>query len=103
MSADRGAGINLPSGANKIGLPPRVFLYTLDQLGVMLDLAPRQLTAQYIYFEGRSIGARHKFFMVARNIAPPNEKPEWRVTEREFVRWMRHKGFRYYETGAVSN
>lgn len=103
MSADRGAGANLPSGGGKIGLPPRVFLYTLDQIGLMLDLSQRQLTAQYVYFEGRSIGVRHKWFMTARNIAPPDAPPEWRITEREFIRWMRHKGFRYYDTGAVSN
>lgn len=59
--------------------------------------------SHYLYFEGRSIGARRRDLMIARNIAPPDQDPEWRVTEREFVRWMKTKGFRYYETGAVSS
>lgn len=100
---ERGQGITLPSGAPKIGMPTRVFLYTIDQLGVMLDLSERQIKEQYVYFDGRSIGSRRKDLMIARNIAPSDQKPEWRVAEREFVRWMRVKGYRHYETGAVSN
>ena len=101
--ADRGVGVHLPSGAKNIGMPARVFLFTIDQLSVMLDISERHIMAHYIYFEGRSIGSRHKRFMVARNIAQPDEKPDWRVAEREFIRWMRHKGFRYYERGAIPN
>lgn len=102
MSASRGTGIHLPSEAPKIGLPPRVFLYTLDQIAVMLDVSPTRIAQAYVYFVGRSIGSRHKHLMVARNIAPPEDPPEWRIPEREFVRWMKHKGFRYYDRGAVS-
>lgn len=99
----RGAGTALPSGAGKIGLPARVFLFTMDQLSVMLDIDERTILQSYIYFEGRSIGARAKSLMTARNIAQPDEKPDWRVTEREFIRWMRVKGFRYYDRGVFSN
>lgn len=103
MSQDRGAGVNLPSGAGQIGMPPRVFLYTLDQIGVMLNLSTDTIAKSYVYFEGRSIGSRHKDLMIARNIAPSDQRPDFRVAEREFVRWMKNKGFRYYERGAVSN
>jgi len=99
----RGQGIALPPGGEKIGLPTRVFLFTLDQISVMIDIDEASIKAQYVYFEGRSIGSRSKHLMVARNIAPPDAKAEWRVAEREFVRWLRHKGFRHYERGAVSN
>lgn len=99
----RGAGIALPSEAPKVGLPPRVFLYTLDQLCVMIDIDVKSLEKSHVYFEGRSIGTRRRDLMIARNIAAPDEKPEWRVAEREFVRWLKFKGFRYYEFGAVSN
>lgn len=103
MPESRGTGAHLPVGYNKIGLPPRPFLYTIDQLSVMLDLPERRIMQAYLYFEGRSIGSRHKDLMTARNIAPADDKPDWRVTEREFVRWMRVKGFRYYDRSTFSN
>lgn len=103
MAGLRGEGINLPVRGDKIGLPPRVFLYTLDQIAVMLDVSEVQLGRAYIFFEGRSIGRRQVSLMTARNIAPADDKPDWRVAEREFVRWMKVKGFRYYDRGAVSN
>lgn len=103
MAGNRGEGVSLPSQAASVGMPTRVFLYTIDQLSVMLDMSPDQIKKQHVYFEGRSIGSRHKHLMMARNIAAPGEKAEWRVAEREFVRWLKVKGFRHYERGAVSN
>lgn len=103
QSGLRGQGTQLPSEAGKIGVPPRPFLYTVDQLGVMLELSTKRIMSGYLYFEGRSVGVRRKDLMVARNIAPANEKPEWRVAEREFVRWMKVKGFRFYDRSVVSN
>lgn len=96
----RGAGVNVPAGGEKIGIPTRVFLFTVDQISAMLDVDEKTILNSYIYFEGRSIGTRKKNLMVARNIAAPEDKPDWRVAEREFIRWMRVKGFRYYERGA---
>lgn len=101
MSQDRGAGVNLPRP--EVGLPPRVFLFTLDQIAFMLNISERAVAQTYTYFEGRSIGTRTRDRMIARNIAPDDRAPDWRVAEREFVRWMKLKGFRYYERGAVSN
>jgi hypothetical protein len=85
----------------KVGLPARPFLYTMDQISAILDVDIRTVATQYLYFEGRSTGVRDKHFMLARNIAPPDERPDWRVAERELIRWMRVKGFRYYERGTV--
>lgn len=99
---ERGAGANLPAGGEKIGIPTRVFLFTLDQISVMVSLDQRTLEKGHIFFQGRSIGSRKKSLMVAINIAPPDEKPDWRVTEREFIRWMRVKGFKYYERGSFN-
>jgi hypothetical protein len=96
----RGSGANLPAGGEKIGLPTRVFLFTLDQISVMTNISEKTLESHHIYFQGRSIGSRKKSLMIAVNIAPPDEKPDWRVAEREFIRWMRVKGFRYYERGS---
>lgn len=90
-------------GAAKIGLPPRVFLYTIDQIAVMLDQSEASIKTGHLFFEGRSSGSRRNDLMIARNIAPVNEKPDWRVADREFVRWMRCKGFRYYNKGGFTS
>jgi hypothetical protein len=102
-STDRGHGVALPRQNEAVALPYRPFLFTLDQISVILDLDEKIITKSYIYFEGRSIGSRHKHLMIARNIAAPDCHPEWRVAERELVRWMRFKGFRYYERGVSAN
>lgn len=99
----RGEGANLPSQAPAVGLPVRVFLFTLDQIAVVINVSVPTVKKSYIYFEGRSIGVRHRYLMVARNIAPPDEKPDWRVAERELIRWLKFKKFRYYEVGTISN
>ena len=85
----------------KVGLPARVFLFTIDQVAVMLDLPVRSVTMQYLYLEGRSIGRRENNQMSARNIAPADAAPEWRVAERELIRWLKVKGFKYYDRGAI--
>lgn len=85
----------------EVNLPPRVFLYTLEQIGTMLDLSPELLARGYIYFDGRSIGVKRNWQMIARDISPPDDDPEWRVTDREFLRWMRNRGFRVIERGYV--
>lgn len=85
----------------KVGLPVRPFLYTIDQLSVLLDLPEESLKRQYIYFEGRSIGIKRKDLIAARNIAPADARPDWRIPEKELIRWLKFKGFRYYERGSA--
>lgn len=89
------------SNREKIGLPPRPFLYTIDQLAVMLDVPDHEIHTRYIYHQGRDVGIKKPDVMGAVNIAQPKQKPEWRVTEREFLRWMKFKGFKYYERAIV--
>jgi len=102
-SGMRGQGANLPANPESVGLPARVFLFTMDQIAVMLELDQKYIMKEYVYFEGRSIGTKYRNLMVAFNIQQDPEKdPDWRVTEREFIRWMRVKGFRYYERGAFA-
>ena len=88
--------------AGRVGLPPRVFLYTVDQLAVMLDLAEADIHRRLLFHEGRDIGRRKTDEMLARNIACRGDKPEWRVSEKEFIRWMKLKGFKYYDRGTVT-
>lgn len=84
---------------SQVGLPPRVFLYTLDQIATILNLKVETLKSGYIYFEGRSTYAKKKGQMSARNIAPDDQVPVWRVIDTELIRWMKYKGYRYYESG----
>lgn len=88
--------------AEQIGLPPRPFLYTVDQLSAVLSLTEQALHTRYLFHEGRDIGRRSVHQMVARNIAPPKDKPDWRVAEKELIRWMKLKRFKYYDRGYVS-
>lgn len=92
----------LSSGANAVGLPSRVFLYTIDQLGVMLDMSERNIKSN-LFYDGRDSGRRRADLMITRNIAPQGSQPDWRVAEREFVRWMRAKGFKHYEKGGFTS
>lgn len=85
--------------AKKLGLPPRIFLYTLDQISVILSVPVKTIERSYIYYENRSIGHKRRIEISAQNIAPPEEPPEWRVTEREFINWLKRMGFLYYERG----
>lgn len=99
MSELRGSAVNHPPTREKVGLPPRAFLFTLDQIAGMIAITEASLKQAYIYFEGRSTGRRSLDLMIAINIAPENERPVWRVSERELIRWLKKKGFRYYELG----
>lgn len=80
----------------RVDLPPRLFLYTLDQVGTLIAVERQQLI-RHVHYDGRSVGAPKPDKLLARNIASDGEPPEWRVAEREFVRWLRHKKFRIYE------
>lgn len=84
--------------AEGVGLPIRPFLYTLDQIATMLAMTEVRLR-DHVHFEGRAPGARPPDKMVARNIAQVDQPPEWRVAERELLRWLRRRGFRFYERG----
>lgn len=85
--------------ADELFIPPRFFLYTLDQIATVLAMDPKSLrSGGYIFYEGRSTYAKKLGQMSARNIAPDDKPPVWRVLDTEFYRWMRYKGFKYYES-----
>lgn len=90
----------MPTGKS-VGLPVRNFMYTPDQIAFLLEVEERQIKQHYLHYEGRSVGVCPKDKMKARNIAPEGMKPEWRVLDIDFVRWMRFKGFKVYERGWV--
>jgi hypothetical protein len=85
--------------ADVVGLPSRPFTFTLDQVATLLSLTVETLSRNgYVHFEGRSRSVRTDRNMIARNIAPDDQTPEWRIAEAELVRWMKVLGFRFHET-----
>lgn len=99
--------------ADKVGLPIRTVLYTIDQVATMLALEPRTVKASYLYLDGINVGSIPKRVMLARNIDPDFEppshsnpdgkgKPEWRIAEHELIRWLKEMGFRIYDRGWVA-
>lgn len=87
-----------------VGLPVRVFLYTLDQVAMMLALSESYLrTRGLVYFHGRNTGAPKPDQLKATNIAPPESPPDWRIAEAELIRYCKRRGIRIYSRGwAVS-
>lgn len=86
----------MPSSSERetVNLPVRPFLFTLDQIGTLLNVTEERVrTGGYVFFAGRTAGVKSKDEMLAVNIAPQNQKPEWRIEERELIRWLKRKGF----------
>lgn len=85
----------------KVGLPPRIIMYTPDQIATMLQMDEKYVRRKVLFYEEREPGIRPKGRLLARNLAPDGEKPEWRVSERELLRYLRHHGIKFYERGFV--
>jgi hypothetical protein len=92
---------NAPRKREYVQLPPRPFLYTVDQLAEVLNLTPQHIKSQLLWYEGREIGVRPRDELRAVNIAGEDDKPEWRVSEQELIRWLKRKGFKFYERAWV--
>lgn len=85
-------------GMEKLSLPPRPFLYTLDQISMLLNVSEITIRNEYVYYDQRSMGIPPKRKFFARNIqSDPESKPDWRVTEVELKRWFKYMGFRWHE------
>lgn len=78
---------------DKMGLPFRPFLYTLDQISDLFQIPMSRLSSM-IHFDGRTVGIHHSDTLMARNISPLGQTPEWRVEELELIRFMKAKGLR---------
>ena len=81
-----------------VGLPRHNFLYTMDQVSGMLNVPIARMGTHYIHYQGRSAGVPTADRFRAINIAPTGAKPDWRVEERELIRWLRRKGFKAYDS-----
>lgn len=94
-----------PMGRELLGLPIRPFLFTVDQVAQLIGSNERQLTRddKMAYFDGRSIGFPKRHQLKFRNIAGPDETPEWRCAERELIRWLKVKGFTVKDRGYLES
>lgn len=81
---------------SEVNLPAREFMFTLDQIAIMLDVSQKFLESDVIFFHGRSVGSR-RMKLTAINIALPDKSPVWRVSETAFKIWLRHKGIQFTE------
>ena len=80
-----------------VGLPATPFLYTLDQIAQMVSLPHKKIVDQYLHFAGITPGLQDPERMLAANLAQFGEEADWRVGDAEFIRWLRHKGFRVFD------
>ena len=85
-----------------IGLPVREFMYTIDQIAYMMGTTEAYVKRSLLFYEGRSVGVCPKDKLLAVDISPDDAtKAEWRIAERHLKRWMRYKGWKFYERGYV--
>lgn len=74
-------------------LPHKPFLYTIDQVAMLVGLAPASFAKRYVFREGSDLGANHPRLLRARNIDPNwAVDQEWRINEDELKRWLRFIG-----------
>lgn len=93
MPARRATGVE-GADPDSVNLPPRIFLYTLDQIAGIISMTQAHLERNYIYYYGKSTGPKPRERMMARDInAGTDKRPDWRVADTEVVRWLRRAGF----------
>lgn len=70
----------------------RPFFFTVDQIATLTGLSIQQVRAA-LFRSGESIGIQPRDEMLAVNLAPRGDADEWRVEEKELLRWLRHRGY----------
>lgn len=83
-----------------LGLPVRVFYYTVEQVGAIIEMKTEDVMKKVLWFEGREVGHKPASALCAINLARGEQKPEWRIEERELIRWMRWKKIRRFDRNA---
>jgi hypothetical protein len=101
QKAFRDRDLGAPVGRSYI--PYRPFFWTLDQIATMTATRLITVKDRWAYYDGRSTGVRTPKRLHAINFATEIDRPDWRVEDKEFRRWLIHKGIRLYapEIGRV--
>lgn len=90
--ARRGPPRVVPVAVSEITLPATPFLYTLDQVAILLNWSEAKLRVR-CHFAGRSLESKTPDDIAVMNIAKTRESPDWRVSENEFLRWLMRHGY----------
>ena len=78
-----------------VALPTKAFMYTLEQVASMLEVAPAHFKNRMVFYSGRDRMKPRAEDLVAVNLSKANVAPEWRVGEEELIRWLRIKGIKF--------
>jgi len=81
-----------PGTGQTITLPSNPFFYTLDQIALMMDWTDQKLKLR-CHFVGRTSGKVIPEKMEVLNMADRGRNPDWRISEREFIRWLSFHGY----------
>ena len=73
-------------------LPVRPFFFTVDQVATLTALTIPQVRSA-MFYNASSVGIAPRDQLYAVNLAPPNAPEEWRIEEKELLRWLRHRGY----------
>lgn len=74
-----------------IRLPMRPFFYTIDQVATLTGLTLNQVN-RLLFRHGADSGIPPRERLYAINLAPADAPIEWRVEEKELLRWLKHRG-----------
>jgi hypothetical protein len=76
-----------------ITLPTHEFFYTTDQVALILSVE-EQWVKERCYLAGRMPDTHRRDKLLAINLAGADERPRWRISNRELTRWLVRKGYK---------
>ena len=78
-----------------VNFPPREFMFTIQQVCLMLDVSRKYFDERVAFYRGRSVG-RGGGRLRCVNIAAADADPLWRVSETDLKLWLRRKGIAFH-------
>jgi hypothetical protein len=87
------ASLDSDEERGRIGLPPLLFLFTLEQICSMIQVDMTSLMRNHLWYTGVTPGMPMRRQMRAVNVGEHKE-PIWRVSQRDFVSWAKRQGFK---------
>ena len=96
---------NLKADENmqEVELPVHTFLYTIDQIAYMMNVSEKHLRDKTIWYIGREYGHFNVMRLKAINIRSHGDKPEWRVEEQEFIRFLKARRIKFRMTRVMTS
>jgi hypothetical protein len=76
-----------------VTLPVHTFFYTTDQVALILNVEEAWVRER-CYLVGRMPDTHVRDKLQVVNLAEPNERPRWRISDRELTRWLIRKGYK---------